>query len=64
MSLHELSSRTHIGVKYLAAIEEIDANVLPRRVYLRGYLREIARVYGIDPEKLLDDYLNHLDSVT
>lgn len=62
LSLQELSSQTHIGVKYLAAIEEIDEDVLPRRVYLRGYLREIARVYDIDARELLRDYFEYLES--
>ncbi len=61
MSLQELSSRTHIGVKYLAAIEEVDIEVLPRRVYLRGYIREIARVFGVDGRKLLQDYFEYLE---
>ena len=61
LSLQELSSRTHIGVKYLAAIEEIDLDVLPRQVYLRGYLREIARIFDIDANELLDDYFEFLD---
>lgn len=61
MSLQELSSRTHIGVKYLAAIEETDLDVLPRRVYLRGYLREIARIFGVEPDELIDDYFRFLD---
>ncbi len=63
MSLHELSSRTHIGVKYLAAIEEVDLDVLPRRVYLRGYLREIARVFDADPTQLMHDYFDYLESL-
>lgn len=62
MSLQELSSRTHIGVKYLAAIEEIDLEVLPRRVYLRGYLREIARVFDVDGQQLLQNYFRYLES--
>ena len=61
MSLHELSSRTHIGVKYLAAIEEIDLEVLPRGVYLRGYLREIARVFDIDAQEFMNEYFQYLD---
>lgn len=62
MSLQDLSSRTHIGVKYLAAIEQIDLEVLPRRVYLRGYLREIARVFDIDGQQLVDDYFAYLEA--
>ncbi len=63
LSLHELSSRTHIGVKYLAAIEEVDLDVLPRRVYLRGYLREIARVFDADSTTLIQDYFDYLESL-
>lgn len=62
MSLQELSSRTHIGVKYLAAIEDIDIEVLPRQVYLRGYLREIARVFDVDPAQLVADYFRYLEN--
>jgi len=60
MTLQDLSLRTHIGLKYLAAIEEGDVRVLPRPVYLRGYLREIARVFGVEPEELIDQYFRFL----
>lgn len=60
LSLQELSSRTHIGVKYLAAIEDVDLEVLPRDVYLRGYLREIARVFDVDAQELIDQYFQAL----
>ena len=61
MSLQELSQRTHIGLKYLTAIEEVDFNVLPRSVYLRGYLREIARLFMVDPDQLVLDYFRLLE---
>lgn len=61
MSLQELSSRTHIGTKYLAAIEDVDLNVLPRGVYLRGYLREIARVFDVAPQELVEQYFRFLE---
>lgn len=60
MSLQDLSLRTHIGLKYLTAIEEGDAEILPRPVYLRGYLREIARVFGVEPDELIDQYFGFL----
>lgn len=56
ISLQELSQRTHIGLKYLAAIEDGHTDILPRSVYLRGYLREIARVFNADPEQLIEEY--------
>ncbi|WP_158542304.1 helix-turn-helix domain-containing protein [Lujinxingia litoralis] len=61
LSLQELSSRTHIGVKYLAAIETVDLNVLPRQVYLRGYLREVARVFDVPAQPLIEEYFRFLD---
>ena len=61
LSLQELSQRTHIGLKYLCAIEDVDLDVLPRTVYLRGYLREIARSFELEPEPLVREYLRRLD---
>lgn len=60
MSIRELSLRTKIGVKYLDAIEAQDRAVLPRPVYLRGYLREIAAVFQIDETALIERYFSHL----
>ncbi len=60
MSLRELSLRTKIGVKYIEAIEKVDRKVLPRPVYLRGYLREIAQVFKLDESALIEDYFSYL----
>lgn len=61
LSLQELSLRTHIGIKFLMAIEDVDLEVLPRPVYLRGYLREIARIFEIEAQPLIDSYFRYLD---
>ena len=63
MSLQELSQRTHIGLKYLTAIEDADLKVLPRSVYLRGYLREIARIFMVDPDQLVAEYFRLLEEI-
>ncbi len=60
ISLRELSLRTRIGLRYLEAIERFELDALPRAVYLRGYLREVARALELDPEPLLDAYLSAL----
>jgi len=60
MSLQDLSLRTHIGIKYLSAIEDGDVEILPRPVYLRGYLREIARVFDVESEQLIEEYFRFL----
>ena len=61
LSLQELSLRTHIGIKYLAAIEDADLEVLPRPVYLRGYLREIARIFDVEAAPLIEEYFRFLE---
>lgn len=60
LGLRELSLRTKIGLRYLEAIERFEVEDLPRPVYLRGYLREVARALDLDPDPLLDDYLTAL----
>jgi len=60
-SLQALSRQTHIGLKYLTAIEDGEIGVLPRPVYLRGYLREIARAFDVDPDDLVRKYVDRLD---
>ncbi len=60
MSLRELSLRTKIGVKYLSALEQMDKATLPRPVYLRGYLREVARVFEVEEARLIERYFAYL----
>lgn len=64
MNLRELSLRTKIGIKYLQAIESADLEILPRPVYLRGYLREIAQVFDMDDAQLIEQYLQFLGHPT
>lgn len=61
ISLHDLSMQTQIGIKYLTAIEDVELDVLPRQVYLRNYLREIARAFEVDPDGLVKKYFELLD---
>jgi hypothetical protein len=62
LSLHEFSLRTRVGSRYIEAIEDMDAESLPKAVYLRGYLREIAIVLGFPVDFILDRYLTELAS--
>ncbi|MFB6263537.1 MAG: helix-turn-helix domain-containing protein, partial [Bradymonadaceae bacterium] len=51
-----------IGVEYLAALEDGRVSELPRRVYLRGYLRKIARAVDVPPSELLERYFDILEN--
>jgi hypothetical protein len=57
LTIDELAEATKIRRPYLAAIEEQDLDALPARVYLRGFLTQIARVLRVDKQKLADGYL-------
>jgi flagellar biosynthesis protein FlhG len=61
VGLHELSVSTQIGAEYLAALEDARLDDLPRPVYTRGYLRQIARQFDADPDELVARYFELLD---
>lgn len=60
ISVRDLSLRSRIGLRYLEAIEAFEIDALPREVYLRGYLREIARALEMDPDALVESYFDEL----
>jgi len=57
VNLATLSEDTKIAQRYLTAIEENAFDRLPAPVFVRGYLREIAAVLGIDEGALVDGYM-------
>jgi hypothetical protein len=61
LSVDEVASATHIRKAYLVAIEDMDVDELPARVYLRGFLTQIARVLKVDKKALSDGYLSFIE---
>lgn len=57
LSIDELSAATHIRKPYIIALEEMSLEELPARVYLRGFLTQIARVLKVDKKRLTDGYV-------
>ena len=54
----EISSRTKISRKVLSALEDERYEDLPNaRVYVRGFVRCIARELGLDPEQVSRTYV-------
>ncbi|MCX6566446.1 MAG: helix-turn-helix domain-containing protein [Candidatus Aminicenantes bacterium] len=49
----ELKIRTEL----LRALEEERFEVLPQVVYLKGHLQSIARLLGLQPDRVVEDYL-------
>ena len=56
MSLEELHEETKIRQVYLEAIENGEFSTLPGEVYLKGFLRTIARELSLEYGQLLEFY--------
>jgi len=57
IEVEEVSHITKIGPDYIANIEANRYSMLPPTVYLRGFLREIARCLKLDPRQVVDSYM-------
>lgn len=56
LSLEEIAEKTKIRSRYLEAIEEENFDLLPGRVYVKGFLRNYAKFLGLNPEPLVALY--------
>lgn len=62
VSIEELSEWTKIGRRYLLALEADDFGLLPAKVYVRGFVGEVARTLGIDASRVARSYLEGYDA--
>lgn len=56
LSLDEVSQQTGIQVKFLELLENNKFSDLPPEVYVCGFLKQIAEIYGIDSAPLIVQY--------
>lgn len=64
LSVDDVSRITKIPTKFLKAIESEDVKHLPARVYVQGFIKNIATLYKLDPAATASAYLNSIDSHT
>ncbi|HSM12513.1 MAG TPA: RodZ domain-containing protein [Thermoanaerobaculia bacterium] len=57
ISLREIADASKISVRYLEALEQDRFGILPAPVFVRGFLREYARVVGLDPDEVVNLFL-------
>ena len=57
VGLREIADASKISLRYLEALETDRFEVLPAPVFTRGFLREYARVVGLDPDEVVNLYL-------
>ncbi len=56
-SLEDVSNRTKIGLNQLEAAEREELRFLPEPVYVRAFIRDIARAVGTDPAPIIAAYM-------
>ncbi len=57
ISLEDIAERTKISMFTLRCVEAEDYGDLPAAVYLRGFLKQVARMLRLDPDRLTRDYM-------
>jgi hypothetical protein len=61
IDLETIAQETRISLKTLELIEGEDLEKLPPLVYLKGFLKGYAQSLGLDPHKVVEDYVHFLD---
>jgi len=61
ISLRQIADSTHIGVRFLQAIESDNYSILPGGIFNRSFVRSYARYIGIDEEQALTRYNQQLE---
>jgi flagellar biosynthesis protein FlhG len=60
IELEEISTITKINDAHLRSIEANQYEVLPAPVYLRGFLKQIAKCLSLDPARVADSYTDRM----
>ena len=61
ISLHDIANSTHIGVRFLQAIESDNYDILPGGVFNRAFVRKFAKEIAYDEEQALKLYEEQLE---
>jgi flagellar biosynthesis protein FlhG len=61
VELQVISKETKISMKVLEWIEEEAFEYLPALVYLKGFLKGYAQSLGLDPQKVVEEYLHLIE---
>lgn len=57
VELQTITQASKINIRYLEALERDRFDLLPATIFVRGFLREYARIVGLDPDEVLNFYL-------
>lgn len=57
-TVEEIADELNLSVTQIKTIELDQSEGLPEPTYVRGYIRSYAKLLGLDPERVLENYLN------
>jgi len=63
IKIEDLFEVTRITVSILEAIENNNFGTLPSTVYLKNFLKAYAKLFEVDPKKIIDGYLKNLNHI-
>ena len=63
ISIEEVSNITKINKHYLFALEEENFSKLPASAYVRGFVSQIAKLYRLPIEKVIQGYMSRLTTL-
>lgn len=63
IKIEDLFEVTRITVSILEAIEHDNFGTLPSTFYLKNFLKAYAKLFEVDPKKIIDGYLKNLNHI-
>ena len=57
VELQTITQASKINIRYLEALEQDRFDLLPATIFVKGFLREYARIVGLDSDEVLNFYL-------
>jgi len=63
IEIEDLFEVTRITVSILEAIENDNFGTLPSTVYLKNFLKAYAKLFEVDPKKIVDGYIKNLNHI-
>jgi flagellar biosynthesis protein FlhG len=63
VELQDIADRTKISMSYLRAIEDENFTATPAPVYLRGFVKTVAKDLKLDPEQVARTYMQRYQAV-
>jgi hypothetical protein len=61
LTLQDVADHTRISVRYLEALEDEVLESLPSATFVRGYVREVARMLQLDADAVASGYMRKLE---